>query len=115
MRLPKRELKMNPSDLFKWRKKNGYTQIRLGKELGVTTITVYRWEKSMREIPSFLHLALECLEMKRKLSKRVVKYPKQREGLVPDKTKPEVKYLTQLKGGGEPQTKTKKGVSKKSV
>jgi len=73
---------MTPSDLLKWRKKNGYTQIRLGKELGVTTITVYRWEKAMREIPSFLHLALNSLE---------------------------------LKGGGEPQTKTKKGVSKKSV
>lgn len=55
---------MSPSDLVKWRKKNGYTQIKLGKILGVSTITVYRWEKGMREIPSFLHLALECLEMK---------------------------------------------------
>ena len=76
---------MNPSDLLKWRKKNGYSQISLGKALGVTTITVYRWEKAMREIPSFLHLALKYLE---------------------------------LKGGGEPQTKTEgkqKSVSKKSV
>ena len=55
---------MNPIELVKWRKKNGYSQIRLGKELGVTTITVYRWEKAMREIPSFLHLALKYLELK---------------------------------------------------
>lgn len=55
---------MNPSELIKWRKKNGYSQIRLGKALGVTTITVYRWEKEMREIPSFLHLALNSLELK---------------------------------------------------
>lgn len=55
---------MNPIELVKWRKKNGYSQIRLGKELGVATITVYRWEKKMREIPSFLHLALKYLEQK---------------------------------------------------
>lgn len=55
---------MNPSELVKWRKKYGYTQIKLGKELGVSTITVYRWEKGMREIPSFLHLALKYLELK---------------------------------------------------
>jgi DNA-binding XRE family transcriptional regulator len=53
---------MNPSDLAKWRKKNGYTQIKLGKVLGVSTITVYRWEKGMRAIPSFLHLALKYIE-----------------------------------------------------
>lgn len=54
---------MKPSELFKWRKQNGYSQITLGKALGVSTITVYRWEKAMREIPSFLHLALRCLEI----------------------------------------------------
>ena len=55
---------MKPSELVQWRKKNGYSQITLGKTLGVTTITVYRWEKAMREIPSFLHLALKYLEQK---------------------------------------------------
>ena len=53
---------MKPSDLVKWRKSNGYSQIKLGKALGVATITVYRWEKTMREIPPFLHLALKWLE-----------------------------------------------------
>ena len=64
---------MKPSDLLKWRKKNGYSQIKLAKVLGVATNTVYRWEKGMREIPSFLHLTLECLKKnktKRKLSKK---------------------------------------------
>jgi DNA-binding XRE family transcriptional regulator len=55
---------LKPSDLVKWRKKNGYSQITLGKALGVITITVYRWEKGMRAIPPFLHLALKYLEMK---------------------------------------------------
>lgn len=59
-----KELVLKPLELLKWRKKNGYTQISLGKALGVTTITVYRWEKTMREIPSFLHLALKYLELK---------------------------------------------------
>ncbi len=56
--------KLNPSGLVEWRKRNGYSQIKLGKALGVSNITVYRWEKGMREIPSFLHLALNYLEEK---------------------------------------------------
>lgn len=55
---------MNPSELVKWRKKNGYSQIKLGKALGVSTIAVYRWEKGMRRVPAFLHLALKYLEQK---------------------------------------------------
>ena len=55
---------MKPPELIEWRKRNGYSQITLGKALGVSTITVYRWEKAMREIPPFLHLALKYLELK---------------------------------------------------
>lgn len=62
---------MTPSNLIEWRKKNGYSQIKLGKALGVTTTTVYRWEKSMREIPPFLHLALKYLELKGGEQKKV--------------------------------------------
>jgi len=55
---------MTSNDLKKWRKRNGYSQSQLAKALGVITITVSRWERGVREIPSFLHLALECLELK---------------------------------------------------
>ena len=54
--------KLNPSGLVEWRKRNGYSQVKLSKALRVANITVYRWEKGMREIPSFLHLALKYLE-----------------------------------------------------
>jgi DNA-binding XRE family transcriptional regulator len=53
---------MNSPELVKWRKDRGYTQEGLGALLGVTKTTVYRWEKAMREIPPFLHLALEALD-----------------------------------------------------
>lgn len=53
---------MEPNELIRWRTEHGYTQFELGQKLGVAKTTVYRWEKAMREIPSFLHLALRCLE-----------------------------------------------------
>jgi transcriptional regulator with XRE-family HTH domain len=55
---------MTRNDLPKWREKNGYTQSQLAKALGVNVMTVSRWERGVREISSFLHLALECLESK---------------------------------------------------
>ncbi len=55
---------MNPLELLKWRKKHGFTQKALADLLGVAEVTVYRWEKAMREIPSFLGLALESIERK---------------------------------------------------
>lgn len=51
-------------DLVNWRKRNGYTQPQLAEKLGVRINTIYRWEKGMRQIPPFLHLALETLERK---------------------------------------------------
>jgi DNA-binding XRE family transcriptional regulator len=56
---------MKPLELQQWRKKHGYSQGKLSKELGVSRITIYRWEKAMRNIPTFLHLALECLKVKK--------------------------------------------------
>ncbi len=55
---------MHPDELAAWRKRHGFTQTELGEILGVKKTTVYRWEKNMRIIPPFLHLALECIEMK---------------------------------------------------
>jgi len=51
-------------ELKKWREKHSLTQNQLGGLLGVTKTCVYRWEAGLRHIPSFLHLALECLESK---------------------------------------------------
>jgi transcriptional regulator with XRE-family HTH domain len=33
-----------------YRKKRGLTQKALGKELGVTGVTIYRWERGLRKI-----------------------------------------------------------------
>jgi len=36
----------------------------LARALGVIPLSVSRWERGDRLIPSFLHLALTCLELK---------------------------------------------------
>jgi len=56
-------LNMTPTALKTWRKRNSYSQGRLAKILGVIPLTVSRWERGVRVIPSFLHLALRCLEL----------------------------------------------------
>jgi len=53
---------MTINELRKWREKNRYSQGDLAKDLGVTVITVSRWETGARSIPVFLHLALNWLE-----------------------------------------------------
>ena len=53
---------MTSKDLQKWRKRTGYSQGKLAKVLGVTPLTVSRWERGERKPPSFLRLALERLE-----------------------------------------------------
>ena len=54
---------MKPKELRAWRKRNSYSQSQLAKALTVATMTVSRWERGVRKIPSFLHLALRCLEL----------------------------------------------------
>ncbi len=56
---------MKPGDLKKWRKRNNYSQSQLAKVLGVAKLTVSRWERGDREVPSFLHLALACMEKRK--------------------------------------------------
>jgi DNA-binding XRE family transcriptional regulator len=56
---------MTSKALKEWRARSGYTQVELADILGVTKTTVYRWEAALREIPSFLHLTLECVEKKK--------------------------------------------------
>ena len=55
---------MKPDELKQWRIRNNYSQTDLAKSLGVTSITISRWERQEREIPPFLHLALKCLKKK---------------------------------------------------
>ena len=54
---------MTSEELKLWRQVNGYSQNQLGKVLGVTNICISRWERGVRKIPTFLHLALRCLEL----------------------------------------------------
>jgi len=54
---------MTPEDLKRWRQSNSYTQQRLADALEVFQVTIARWETGVRKIPSFLHLALRCLEL----------------------------------------------------
>ena len=54
---------MTPKDLKKWREANGYSQSGLAEALSVHIMTVSRWETGTRTIPSFLYLALRCLEL----------------------------------------------------
>jgi len=56
---------VTPLELKTWREQNGYSQMQLAEVLGVTNVCVSRWENGAREIPSFLHLALECMETKK--------------------------------------------------
>jgi DNA-binding XRE family transcriptional regulator len=53
---------VTPEELKKWRLDNGYSQSQLAKSLGVIKLTISRWERGDRTIPSFLHLALKSLK-----------------------------------------------------
>ncbi|MBN1366232.1 MAG: helix-turn-helix transcriptional regulator [Syntrophaceae bacterium] len=61
---------MTRDDLKKWRRQNDYSQAKLAKALGVSVITVCRWETGTRSIPVFLNLALKGLEVETKEASR---------------------------------------------
>jgi transcriptional regulator with XRE-family HTH domain len=50
------------ADLREWRLRHGLSQRALGEELGVTRLTVARWELGTRAMPAFLYLTLRELE-----------------------------------------------------
>jgi transcriptional regulator with XRE-family HTH domain len=56
---------MNPEELIEWRKRRGLNQVDLADKLNVTKACISRWESGHRKIPAFLHLALECLKVKK--------------------------------------------------
>ena len=71
---------MTPEQLKKLRASRTLTQEGLGKLLGVTKTCVYRWEAGLRHIPSFLHLALECLDRKGGIKKERARKKKEKGG-----------------------------------
>ncbi|HEX8473220.1 MAG TPA: helix-turn-helix transcriptional regulator [Pyrinomonadaceae bacterium] len=48
----------------------GLSQAKLAERLGVDTMTVSRWERGVRSIPTYIALALEAIEM-REVQRRV--------------------------------------------
>ena len=70
---------MTGNELKQWRMKTGYSQGQLAKALGVIPITISRWERGERQIPSFLHLALDQLELKGDELKPKMRTKKRRE------------------------------------
>jgi transcriptional regulator with XRE-family HTH domain len=54
---------MTGQELREWRKKLGLSQAALARHLGVTRVTVTRWEIGLRPVPSFLGLAMRALEI----------------------------------------------------
>ncbi|MBM4294620.1 MAG: helix-turn-helix transcriptional regulator [Deltaproteobacteria bacterium] len=57
---------MDGSELRTWRQKWGFSQAKLSKALGVSTMAVAYWEWGQRRIPPLLPLALEALENRMK-------------------------------------------------
>lgn len=54
---------MTHNELKKWRTEHNYSQSQLAKALGTHVMTISQWERNIRTIPPFLHLALRCLEL----------------------------------------------------
>jgi len=52
---------MTPAELKAWRTRRGLSQLRLAVLLGVSGLSVSRWERADRPIPPWLHLALDGL------------------------------------------------------
>ncbi len=53
---------MTAEELKTWRKQQGLSQESLAQLLGVDHMTISRYERQLRAIPPFLHLALRYLE-----------------------------------------------------
>jgi transcriptional regulator with XRE-family HTH domain len=52
---------MTPEELITWRKTRRIRRVWLARYLGVTPMTVWRWERGIHAIPPYLHLALDTL------------------------------------------------------
>jgi DNA-binding transcriptional regulator YiaG len=52
---------MKSEDLITWRKMMRIRRVWLARYLGVTPMTVYRWEHGIHPVPPYLNLALMTL------------------------------------------------------
>jgi len=59
---------MKPEELKRHREALEMTQDDLARELGVKMMTVSRWERGVYPIPRHIALALEAIEMKRRVA-----------------------------------------------
>jgi transcriptional regulator with XRE-family HTH domain len=59
---------MKPKELRQRREALGMTQDDLARELGVKMMTVSRWERGVYPIPRHIGLAIEAIEMRRKVA-----------------------------------------------
>ena len=59
---------MKPEELKRRREALGMTQDDLARELGVKMMTVSRWERGVYPIPRHIALAIEAIEMKRRVA-----------------------------------------------
>jgi transcriptional regulator with XRE-family HTH domain len=53
---------MNPDELSTWRAAHKLTLDELAAQLGVSRMTVWKWERGQHAIPHLLDLALCCLD-----------------------------------------------------
>jgi DNA-binding transcriptional regulator YiaG len=59
---------MKPEELKRHREVLGMTQDDLARELGVKMMTVSRWERGVYPIPRHIALAIEAIEMRRRVA-----------------------------------------------
>lgn len=59
---------MNPEELKRRREALGMTQEQLARELGVRMMTVSRWERGVYPVARHIALALEAIEMRRRVA-----------------------------------------------
>jgi transcriptional regulator with XRE-family HTH domain len=59
---------MKPEELKRHREALGMTQDDLARELGVKMMTVSRWERGVYPIPRHIALAIEAIEMRRRMA-----------------------------------------------
>lgn len=53
---------MMPDEIKSWRLRMGYTQHGLARALGISQVTVARWETGRQRPEPYLRLALRCLD-----------------------------------------------------